>query len=74
MQIHNVYFEWHSKLCENEYENMYSGPQIFRCAYRSYFMCYTIFDYVYLQNKKRIVRIRAVEVPYLEIGTHIVRV
>ena len=63
MQIHNALMAWHSKLCENEHENMYSGPQIFKCAYRSYFMRYIICDYVYLQNKKRIMWIGAVEVP-----------
>ena len=63
---------WHSKLCENEEENMYSAPQIFKCAYRSYFMHYTVLSEVYLQNKKRIMQIGAVEVPYLKIGTRIV--
>ena len=53
---------------------MYSAPQIFRYAYRSNFMRHIVFDKVYLQNKKRIMQIGAVEVPYLEIGTRIVRV
>ena len=53
---------------------MYSAPQIFKCAYRSYFMHYTVLSEVYLQNKKRIMQIGAVEVPYLEIGTRIVQV
>ena len=39
-RIYNVIVMWHSKLCENEHENMYSAPQIFKYAYRSYFMSY----------------------------------
>ena len=64
----------HSKLCENEEENMYSTSQIFKYAYRSSFMYYFVCSEVYIQNKKGIMQIGAVEVPYLEIGTRIVRV
>ena len=53
---------------------MYSTSQIFKYAYRSSFMYYTVCSQVYLQNKKRIMQIGAVEVPYLEIGTRIVQV
>ena len=63
MQIYNVCLEWHNKLCESKQENRYSAAQIIKYAYRSYFMRYIICDYVYLQNKKRIMGIGAVEVP-----------
>ena len=53
---------------------MYSASQIFERAYRSLFMHYIVCSEVYIQNKKRIMRIGAVEVHQLEIGTHIVRV
>ena len=62
-RIYNLLIVWHSKLCENEEENMYSASQIFKNAYRSSFMCYIVYSQVYLQNKKRIMQIRAVEVP-----------
>ena len=39
-QIYNALIVWHSKPCENEHENMYFAPQIFKYAYRSYFMSY----------------------------------
>ena len=42
-RIYNVIVMWHSKLCENEHENMYFAPQIFKYAYRSYFMSYIEF-------------------------------
>ena len=42
-QIYNALIVWHSKLCENEQENMYSAHQIFKLAYRSYFMHYIIY-------------------------------
>ena len=53
---------------------MYSTPQIFRYAYRSIVMRYIVFNKEYLQDKKRIMKIGAVEVPELKTGTHIVQV
>ena len=53
---------------------MYFAPQKSKCAYRSYFMRDIVSSKVNLQNKKRIMRIGAVEVCELEIGTHIVQV
>ena len=53
---------------------MYFAPQKSKSAYRSYFMLDIVSSKVNLQNKKRIMKIGAVEVCELEIGTHIVRV
>ena len=53
---------------------MYFDPQKSKSAYRSYFMPGIVFSKVNIQNKKRIMRIGAVEVCKLEIGTHIVQV
>ena len=41
-RIYNVLIAWHSKLCENERENMYFASQIFKRAYRSFFMYYIV--------------------------------
>ena len=53
---------------------MYFAPQKSKSAYRSYFMLYIVSSKVNLQNKKRIMKIGAVEVCELEMGTHIVQV
>ena len=42
-RINNVLIVGHSKLCENEQENMYSASQIFERAYRSFFMQYIVY-------------------------------
>ena len=41
-QIYNILIAWHSKLCENKEENMYSISQIFKYAYRSSFKLYIV--------------------------------
>ena len=53
---------------------MYFAPQKSKSAYRSYFMLDIVSSKVNLQNKKRIMKIGAVEVCELEMGTHIVQV
>ena len=53
---------------------MYFAPQKSKSAYRSYFVPDIVSSNVNIQNKKRIMRIGAVEVCELEIGTHIVQV
>ena len=62
-RIYNIIVVWRSKQCEHEQENMYSASQIFKCTYHGYFMHCIAFTYVYIQDKKRIVWIGAVEVP-----------
>ena len=53
---------------------MYFAPQKSKSVYRSYFMPDIVSSRVNVQDRKRIMRIGAVEVCELEIGTHIVQV